>query len=59
VTRYFLGRDDDGHWYLVDAGKREEWETWVEDPDAWATPEFARRLGGSPSWVTFTDPEES
>jgi hypothetical protein len=60
--RFFLSRDDSGHWYLVQADHRTEWNAWCEldedDEAAWDTPAFARRLGGSPGRITFTDPQE-
>jgi len=46
--RVFLDRDEDGHWYTIDASCRDEWEHWQElDPDlpaAWEVPSFAKRL---------------
>jgi hypothetical protein len=60
VTRYFLGRDNSAHWYLVDASKRAEWEAWCDIPEdderSWDAPDFAKALGGTPSRVTFADP---
>ena len=45
-TRYFLDRDGDGHWYLVQAKFRAEWHTWEElDPEdeaSWEPPWFAQ-----------------
>jgi hypothetical protein len=56
-TRYFLDRDNDGHWYLVPADKRDEWDAWTDlDPDdeaSWDVPEWAMSLGYAPSLVTF------
>jgi hypothetical protein len=58
--RYFLASDDDGHWYVIDAARRDEWDDWreidSEDERAWTPPPFAKSLGCSPSCVTFTDP---
>lgn len=63
MTRFFLARDNSAHWYLVEAGSREEWERWSNLPEddeaAWEAPAFARRLNGSPSQITFTDPQEA
>jgi hypothetical protein len=60
--RYFLSRDNSSHWYLVPADKRAEWNAWCDldedDERSWDTPEWARRLSGSPSRITFTDPQE-
>jgi hypothetical protein len=59
-ARYFLDRDDSGHWYLVEAAKRPEWGVWsareADDELGWAVPPFAERLNGSPSLVTFANP---
>jgi hypothetical protein len=59
--RYFLDRDNDAHWYLVEADKRAEWNAWLalsdEDENSWRVPSFAKPLGGNPSSVTFDNPE--
>lgn len=59
--RFFLAQDDSCHWYLVPAARREEWEAWCDIPTfderSWEAPDFARALGGSPSSVTFENPE--
>lgn len=62
-TRWFLDQDNDCHWYLVRWDKRHVWYEWCdlpsEDPDAWEPPEgVAKRIGGAPSLVIFTNPEE-
>lgn len=58
--RYFLGRDNDGHWYIVPVAMAAEWEAWSAIPEdderAWDAPEFAHRFGGAPCLVTFTTP---
>lgn len=60
--RFFLDQDNSCHWYLVPNDKAEEWVKWrdlpEEDETSWNEPEWAQRLGGSPSNVTFTDPKE-
>jgi len=57
--RYFLSKDNSGHWYLVQADKRKKWEAWCDldedDERSWEAPEFARRIDGHPSLVTFSD----
>lgn len=59
--RFFLAQDNDAHWYVVPVARRGEWEAWCAIPDederAWDAPEWARRVGGAPGLVTFTDPE--
>ena len=58
--RYFLGADNSGHWYLVDANKRTEFEVWTnlsdDDEAGWTCPEYAERINGSPAQVTFEQP---
>lgn len=60
TERFYLSRDNDLHWYIIPADKRDEWASFLEiDPEderAWNVPEFARPVGGSPLMVTFTDP---
>lgn len=60
--RYFLDQDNDGHWFLVDADKRAEWEEWVklgpDDETGWRPPEHATELAGGPSNLVFEMPEE-
>lgn len=60
--RYFLASDNDGHWYLVEAEKRVEWDAWCalasDDERAWEAPEFAARIVGSPENVTFEAPKD-
>jgi len=59
--RYFFAQDSSSHWYLVDADRRAEWDAWAdlpeEDENAWEPPDFAQRLDGHPSQITFTEPE--
>lgn len=59
---YFLDQDDSCHWYIVESNHREDWENWLaaiysEDQD-WddPIPDFAHRIGGSPSIVEFHSP---
>lgn len=62
TTRFFLDQDNSMHWYLVPESRRAEWSAWTNLPEddeaSWDAPEWARRLSGSPCWVTFTNPEE-
>lgn len=55
--RYFLSRDDDGHWYLVPESVRDAFSEWVEAEDGTAEPEGVVRIPGSPSGITFEAPE--
>lgn len=58
--RFFLSNDNDGHLYLIPADKREAFEEWREIPEddeaAWEAPEFARRVDGDVSSITFCLP---
>lgn len=58
--RYFFDRDESGHWYLVDADKREEWETWLVSEEAMngEESEHASMLPFSIKYMTFTDPRD-
>lgn len=60
AQRFFLGRDNDAHWYIIEADKRDEWDAWCGlDPDddaSWHVPEFAKEIGGSPTQISFEDP---
>lgn len=63
-TRYSLVQDDSCHWYLIPARDREKFDAWVEywsndGKGEYLGPDFEEnRLSGSPSNVTFSDPEE-
>lgn len=61
TIRYFLGQDNSGHWYCVDDRYHDQWDKWQslneDDERSWKVPHFAYRLDGSPSNVTFLDPE--
>ena len=61
--RFFLDMDSSFHWYLVPVCRRAEWEAWNaldDDNEAgWVAPDYANRLNGSVSRVTFTDPIEA
>lgn len=58
--RFFLGSDNDSHWYIVPACKRTEWEEFCNIPEdderSWNVPAFAEPLGGCPSAITFQNP---
>lgn len=62
MKRYFLGRDNSAHWYIVEAKYRTDWEHWCtlpeDDEESWEVPDFAMRLNGGPEQITFTNPEE-
>ena len=60
--RFTLQSDDDGHWYLVPVEQLAAWGAWLaldpEEEDAWLAPDFARPINGSPSNVSFENPEQ-
>jgi len=60
--RFFLGRDNSSHWYLISLAHHEEYIRWSslneDDPESWVVPDWMKRLNGSPSRITFTDPQE-
>lgn len=59
--RYFIGRDDSAHTYLVQVEHRDKWDAWVNqlggDHADYDTPSYARRIDGVHR-LTFTDPQE-
>ena len=58
-TRFFMDTDGDSHWYVIPEDKRAEWDAFCaipsDDERSWDVPEWATRVGGSPTLVTFTD----
>lgn len=59
--KHFLSQDNDGHWYIVEVARRDDWLTWLEqdqdDEASWEEPDFAVRLGGAPDLVEFGEYE--
>ncbi len=56
--RYQLTSDDDGHWYVIPSAKVGRWLVWVAGAEADGgcdPPEWAVRVNGSPSRVTFPE----
>lgn len=56
TTRWCLINDDDGHWYVIPAARKEDFEHWVYQSGG-AQPEWVRSVSGHPNNVTFTSPE--
>lgn len=56
---HILVQDNDSHWYVIPRDKQAEFDEWTEldgdDEAAWDEPEWADRVGGSPTLVTFHD----
>lgn len=59
--RYFLDRDDDGHWYVIPVHHMDDWNAWrnlgSDDKRSWDVPSYAREVGGSHTLVSFSRPE--
>jgi hypothetical protein len=60
---YFLDRDSSSHWYLVPANKRKQWNAWTDldedDERSWDAPQWATRIGCSPTCIEFLLLEET
>lgn len=60
MKQYFLAQDNDCHWWLVEAARREEWEAWVaigpDDEAGWRPPDCATEVNSCPSRVVFSSP---
>lgn len=60
MERFFLDRDNDGHWYIVPVAIKDIWDDWCDldsdDEAAWTVPEGVTRVPGNPRLVTFTNP---
>ena len=55
--KFFLDTDGDGHWYLIEADHRKEWEEWhnlsPDDETSWEAPYFAKPINGCPTQIEF------
>ena len=62
-SRFFLDRDDDGHWYVIPVNNKRDWDLWLaqldEDEADFDVPDFALSVGGHPSLITFENVEFS
>lgn len=58
--RYFIGFDNSGHRYLVQADCRHDWDIWCELPEddeaSWEVPEHIEAMRIDGSFVTFCEP---
>ena len=63
LKQYFLSRDNDAHWYLVDNAIRDQWFAWLDIPSdderSWKVPAGAERLDGGPEMVVFCLPNDA
>ena len=59
MRRFYLTTDENSHWYIVPVDKQEEWDDWCnsDDESSWDAPEWAQPVNGSPTLVTFENPE--
>lgn len=56
--RYVLQSDDDGHWYVIPAAKKDLFNEWIGGGyETQPQPEWAWQVGGHPNNVTFSEPE--
>ena len=55
--RYFIDRDENGHWYVIDASRRSAWEKWQENYERGDVPKGADEIGGGPQLIEFSDPK--
>lgn len=64
MTKHILTTDGDSHWYVIPAGKVDEWNAWCDaigryweerdySSDPPDMPEWAVEVNGSPSKVLF------
>lgn len=49
---YVLVSDDDGHWYVIPAGRENEFDVAIMGNSP-QTPEWAEAVGGAPTRVKF------
>ncbi len=61
TTRWRMMSDDDNHWYVIPAERREEFLAWVYGDgganDGAEQPDWAWSVNGHPSHVTFSQVE--
>jgi hypothetical protein len=55
--RYFLDNDEDHHYYVIPADKKDEWEKYVDDPENNSLPYGCIAVNGHVNRVSFTDPQ--
>lgn len=57
--KYFMDQDNSGHNYIIEASRRNEWESWLgideDDEESWNVPDFARGIDGI-SEIEFENP---
>lgn len=52
--RYILVQDGDTHWYVIPRDCESDWFEWVDSEED-DVPDYATRIGGGPSLVSFTN----
>lgn len=58
TTRWCLTNDDDGHWYVIPADRKDDFEHWVYETSVdTLQPSWIWNVNGHPNNVTFTAPE--
>ncbi len=57
-TRHFLDFDEQHNLYIIPTDRGDDWEEWRDNAmPGDEPPDYVRYVGGSPSLVTFTDPQ--
>jgi len=51
--RHVLAEDDDGHWYVIPRSRLKDFYNWLSSDESGSEPDWAKRVGGSPSLVSF------
>ena len=54
LERYFIGRDDSGHSYIVPIARKIEFDKWSESEDS--DPDLFNEYRFNGGFLTFTDP---
>ena len=53
--RHVLAEDDDGHWYVIPRSRLKDFYNWLSSDESGIEPDWAKRVGGSPSLVSFVE----
>lgn len=43
--KYFIGSDNDGHYFIIPVSRRKEWDSWIDEEDG-NYPDFAEPIDG-------------
>jgi len=53
--RHVLVEDDDGHWYVIPRSRLKDFYNWLSSDESGSEPDWVKRVGGSPSLVSFVE----